>query len=236
MEPWLIYVYSYIDEAEVQPLKEIMTAAQPVRLADLAPLTAGMSPPRMSELVLQTAQFDLMRAWYRAVLGLEWSITNEGSLPSSRARFKDSPKQVRASDVRSSFMFLDRSMVYGQVLALFELPELGAEPARDPGLNHIQFRHADLPSLFARVTLLLEHGIEAHRAANHGPMTSFYFCDPDMNVVELCSNNFDTAERLFGFINSDAFRRNPSGVDVDARAFLERYRGGEPLEQLLRVE
>lgn len=206
------------------------------RLAELATRTAALSPPRISELVLQTAQFDPMRAWYRAVLGLEWSINNEGSLPGVRARFKDSPKQVRASDVRSCFMFLDRSMAQGQVLALFELPELGAGPLHDPGLNHVQFRHAEVPALFDRVELLLAHGIEAHRAANHGPMTSFYFCDPDKNVVELCANNFDTPERMFGFINSDAFKRNPSGIEIDVRAFIARYRGGEPLEQLLRLE
>lgn len=214
-----------------------MADAPPIpRLAELAARTAPLSPPRISELVLQTAQFDLMRSWFRAVLGLEWSIDNQGSLPGRRAQFKDSPKQVRASDVRSCFMFLDRSMTQGQVLALFELPELGVGPSRDPGLNHVQFRDTNVPALFDRVELLLEHGIEAHRAANHGPMTSFYFCDPDKNVVELCANNFDSPERMFSFINSDAFKRNPSGVEIDVRAFIARYRSGEPLEQLLRLE
>lgn len=206
------------------------------RLSELAALTAPLTPPRISELVLQTAQFDLMKSWYRAVLGLDWAIDNAGTLPASRARFEDSPKQVRASDVRSCFMFLDRSLTQGQVLALFELPELASRPAQDPGLNHVQFRHADVPALFDRVEHLLAHGVEVHRASNHGPLTSFYFCDPDRNVVELCANNFDTPERLFGFINSDAFKRNPSGIDVDARAFIARFRGGEPLEQLLRLE
>ncbi|QOZ81284.1 biphenyl 2,3-dioxygenase (plasmid) [Bradyrhizobium sp. CCBAU 53351] len=132
-------------------------------------------------------------------------------------------------------MFLDRSPVHGQVLALFELPELSDSPSRDPGLNHFQFRHANLAALLDRVELLLGAGLQAHRASNHGPVTSYYFSDPDQNVVELCCNNFDDAEKLKAFIDSDAFKNNPSGIDVDPKDFLARFRAGEPLDQLLKI-
>ncbi|MBR0706984.1 VOC family protein [Bradyrhizobium liaoningense] len=202
---------------------------------DLHKATAQLPSPRISEIVLQTAQYESMRDWYSAVLGLSWSIENPGGAPENRRRFAGSPKQTRASDVRSCFMFLDRSPVHGQVLALFELPELSGAPAIDPGLNHFQFRHANLAALFDRVELLLGSGLEAHRASNHGPVTSYYFSDPDQNVVELCCNNFDDPAKLKAFIDSDAFRKNPSGVDVDPKGFISRFRAGEPLHQLLQI-
>lgn len=216
----------------------MVTTAQvtPSPLATLATLTAAQPAPRISEVVLQTARFAAMRAWYSAVLGLPWHLDNAREPATERARYADSPKQVRASDVRSCFMFLDRSQAHGQVLALFELPELAEGPSRDPGLNHLQFRHAGVPALIERVELLLAHGIEPHRASNHGPITSFYFTDPDLNVVELCSNNFDSAEKMQAFIASDAFRNNPSGIELDARAFIGRFRAGEPLERLLAID
>lgn len=204
-------------------------------LSGLSKQTTALPAPRISELVLQTSNYVGMREWYQAVLGLPWAVENQANVAGDRRRFPDSPKQVRASDVRSCFMFLDRSLTHGQVLALFELPELSPSPSLDPGLNHLQFRHASLPALLDRVELLMNHGIEAHRASNHGPMTSYYFCDPDSNVVELCCNNFDDAERLMAFINSEDFKRNPSGVDHDPRGFLERFRKGEPIDQLLRM-
>lgn len=198
--------------------------------------TAALPTPRISELVLQTAKYLKMREWYKAVIGLSWSINNEAEPSDSRVRYADSPKQVRATDVRACFMVLDPSPSNGQVLALFELPELSYGPTRDPGLNHFQFRHANVPALLERVQILMESGIVAHRAANHGPITSFYFCDPDMNVVELCSSNFDTVEEMMAFVQSDEFRRNPSGIEFDPHMFIDRYRAGEPVKQLLATK
>jgi hypothetical protein len=79
-----------------------------------------------------------------------------------KARKGDGGKQVHASDVRCSFMFLDRSLPYGRMFAIFEIPGVGAEPTIDPGLNHMQFKHIGVTDLIER----------AHTARCRYPPTS----------------------------------------------------------------
>ncbi|HWK60804.1 MAG TPA: hypothetical protein VNT00_05250 [Eoetvoesiella sp.] len=209
----------------------------PADLAGLKEKTAGLPEIRISEVVLQTSQFDRMGQWYEAVLGNKWSVVNT---PKDAATEKQATangnKQVRASDVRSSFMFIDKSLPYGQLFAIFEIPFVGEAPTTDPGLNHMQFKHVDIPALMERVKLLEKHGIVPHRCANHGPISSFYYYDPDKNIVELCSNNFQTQESFLGYFQSQAYRNNPSGIELDYKEFVARFDSGVPVEELIRIE
>ncbi len=198
----------------------------------LKPQTARLPSIRCSEIVLQTAKYQQMCDWYQAVLGLPWAVSNE-SPQYSGTSYPGSPKQVRASDVRASFMFLDPDIHTGQTLGIFEVPGVSSSLSGDPGLNHFQFKHRDIHALMARIELLLAAGIKPHRAANHGPITSFYFCDPDLNVVELAVNNFPDREAFNAFVRSEQFRRNPSGVEIEPDDFIRRYKSGESTDQLL---
>ncbi|APD13567.1 VOC family protein [Pandoraea pulmonicola] len=205
-------------------------------LRALSGSTRSMPGVRIAEVVLQTSNYDALRSWYEAVLGREWSIVNTPSKDKEiQNKHGDGGKQVHASDVRSSFMFLDRSLPYGQMFAIFEISSVGKMPTNDPGLNHMQFKHVNLEALIERVKALRDAGLHPHRSANHGPVTSFYFRDPDQNVVELCSNNYDTEEAFFGYFKTEAFRSNPSGIDIDRDAFIARYDSGETKEQLVRI-
>ena len=213
--------------------------SQVSEVADLTALhqrTLALPEIRISEVVLQTSQFNRMTQWYEAVLGNQWSVVNT---PKDAATEKQATangnKQVRASDVRSSFMFIDKSLPYGQLFAIFEIPFVRSSPTTDPGLNHMQFKHVDIPALFQRIKLLEEHGITPHRCANHGPITSFYFYDPDRNIVELCSNNFQTQEAFLGYFQSDAYRMNPSGIELDYKEFVARFDSGVDIEELVRI-
>jgi hypothetical protein len=85
------------------------------------------------------------------------------------------------------------------------------------------------------VELLRDAGIDPQRCANHGPVLSFYFKDPDRNVVEFCCNTFATAEETSAFTRSERFRSNPSGLELERDAFLARWRGGESRETLLAI-
>lgn len=210
---------------------------QPADLAKLKEKTIGLPEIRISEIVLQTSQFERMGQWYEAVLGNKWSVVNT---PKDAAIEKEATangnKQVRASDVRSSFMFIDKSLPYGQLFAIFEIPFISLAPTTDPGLNHMQFKHVDIPALIGRVKLLEEYGIVPHRCANHGPISSFYYYDPDKNIVELCSNNFQTQEEFLGYFQSEAYRKNPSGVELDYKAFVARFDSGIPIEELVHID
>lgn len=189
----------------------------------------------VSEIVLQTARFDELKGWYAAVLGRDYFFENE---PKAGGEIKDKHgdggKQVHASDVRAAFMHLEPAPPFNMVFAIFELSWLDLAPTKDPGINHMQFKHHTLGALVERAEAMRDAGLHPHRSANHGPVTSFYYRDPDQNIVEMCVNNFDDPQELAAFLASPSFRSNPSGVDLDRDDFIARFRAGATREELTR--
>ena len=215
-----------------------MTQTHQTDFETLARATAHLPALRIAEIVLQTSRYAEIKDWYRAVLGRPWSVENEPKPVAIAGMHGDGGKQVHASRVRSSFMILDKEAAatpYGQLFAVFEIAGIASSPGKDPGLNHMQFKHGGMAELIARVEILRDAGVRPHRSANHGPITSFYYRDPDQNVVELCCNNFETFEAWQAYFDSEAFKRNPSGMDVDFDDFLARYRSGIALTDLVRL-
>ena len=89
----------------------------------------------------------------------------------------------------------------------------------------------DLLDLYER---LKTAGIMPVRTINHGPTTSIYYADPDGNGVEFQIENYPTMEECMDFMRSDTFEANPIGVDFDADVLVERFRRGDPLEELVK--
>ena len=205
-------------------------------LAALKEQTAALKKPWVSEIVLQTNQYDLMKLWYESVLGIDWFMEN---IPNADVHVEnhhgDGGKQVHAKDVRACFARLDMAPPFSTTLALYEHTWLDRTPSSDPGLNHMQLKHDDIETLIRRVELLRDTGIHPHRSANHGPITSFYYRDPDENIIELCLNNFATPQEMAAFVRSERFQANPSGIDLDRDEFVARYRAGTPLDELLAI-
>lgn len=206
------------------------------KLAALKERTRALPSAWVSEIVLQTNQYELMQRWYEAVLGGDWFVekTPDPNVVVEN-HHGDGGKQVHAKDVRFCFMRLPTVEPYSQILGLFELTWLTGAPTTDPGINHLQFKHLDLGALITRVELLREAGIDPHRSSNHGPITSFYFRDPDENILELCIDNFKTPDEMMEIIRSPAYRANPSGIDFERDAFIARFRSGEPEAELLAL-
>ena len=175
--------------------------------------TRDLPPVRLSEIVLRTARFAALNDWYQAVLGIDPYLLNE----------------------RFSFRRLHTDYPYTQVLAIFNRPDLGDNEGKTAGLDHIQLRHASLGAMFDRYERLKAIGIVPDRSMNHGPGTSFYYRDPDGNAVELSGPNFDTEEEYLAYFDSEAYRKNISGIAVDPDAFVARYRSGVPQPELVRV-
>lgn len=176
----------------------------------------------LSEVVLRTAHYDDVRDWYAQVLDRK---------PMLETKLKPRP----GGPNRITFFSLHSDYPYMQTLAVFELADLGEPTSAVPGLHHFQIQLGFLPSLFDRYELLRDKGIKPNRSANHGPSTSFYYLDPDRNVVEISAQNYETEAQHSEYLRSETFRRNPSGIDVDPEAFVGRYRSGTPISDLRQI-
>lgn len=197
-------------------------------------LNRDLAPLRISEIVLKTSHFDTLRQWYQTVFGIKPFY--ERTPPKSAVSTYAGGQYVRASDMRLSFMRLHMDFPYTQVLALFEVPSLKRRAPGEPGLHHMQFRHPSMAELVTRYERLLAIDIKPVRTANHGPGTSFYYMDPDGNSVELSASNFTTEADYLGYFKSEAYRNNPSGIEIDVTDYVSRFRSGIPLAQLVRID
>ncbi|MCW8378654.1 VOC family protein [Streptomyces justiciae] len=207
-----------------------MTTVQPAPEAGTAPTSAVTL--QMYELVLRTGRFEIQREWYRLLLDRDPFLEREPD-----AERKPVDGQERAADVRLAFFKVHQGEYpYGQLLAIFGVDGTPTEPVNGPGMHHFQLRLPSIEAMAQQYERLAERGVTPHRTANHGPGTSFYYRDPDSNIVELSFANCADAAEEIALINSEAFRRNPSGREWDAADFVARYRAGEPLDKLLSIE
>ena len=195
-----------------------------------APLTEGLETLRISEIVLKTSRFEAVRNWYVDALGVKPFYENKPEIVGG----KDG-EFLRASDVRLCFIRIHMDYPYTQILGIFEVPALERNEPQDPGLHHMQFRHSSLSALIDRYDRFTEAGWEPHRTANHGPSTSFYYHDPDGNNVEFSGPNYETEEEYLGYMSSEAFRNNPSGIEIDVEEYVTRFKSGVPQSELVRI-
>ncbi|WP_174279945.1 VOC family protein [Sphingomonas bacterium] len=185
--------------------------------------TQPCSSLKISETILKTGRIEAMIAWYTTVLGVPPFFEHS---PDAGTRPLDLGGQTRASDLRMCFFRLSLDFPYVQTIGIFQEPGTGLEPAKGaPGLHHMQLTTASLDELCATHDRLLGEGMRPHRSADHGPMTSFYYRDPDGNNVEITAQNFPTLEAMVDFMSSDAFKANPSGREIDPEAYVAQRRG-----------
>lgn len=87
----------------------------------------------------------------------------------------------------------------------------------------MQLRNASPGILCERYRRLRRDGVQPHRAMDHGPSTSFYYRDPDGNVVEIAAGNFSSGDRMLESFTKESYRRNPGGDPIDPEAFAARH-------------
>jgi catechol 2,3-dioxygenase-like lactoylglutathione lyase family enzyme len=191
-------------------------------------------PLQMGELVLKTGRFEQMRDWYSHLLGRGpfFERTPDPDAPPRPAGLPE-----RAADVRVAFFSVhDNGHPHHQVLGLFGVSTLSGTAPAGPGLHHFQFAAGSIPELITQYEHMLTMGAVPHRTANHGQATSFYFRDPDGNIIEFTCSNFSTPEEGAAFMAGPRFAANPSGLELDAAEFASRFHAGEPLDSLLSLE
>lgn len=192
-----------------------------------------MPTPSFAEIVIRTAQLDTMKCWYQAVLGVAPFIDRRNPRPAGDT---SSGGANRAADMEGVVFFdVHPAAPTTQILGLFGFRRLRQRDADHNGIDHIKFYHQSLGKLFDRVERLLDAGFAPYRSANHGPDSSFYFLDPDSNRVELSCSNFRTLEEKLQFVQSDAFRKNISGIDIDPREYIARFRSGVSQSEFVKI-
>ena len=189
---------------------------------------------KISETILKTGQLDLMRPWYRTVLGVDAFFEHDTPPAAGPSDFGG---QTRASDLRMCFFRLSVAYPYTQMIGIFEEPGIATQPIKNaPGLHHMQLMLPDFEAWIKKYEALADVGMRPHRTANHGIMTSFYYRDPDGNNVELTVQNFPTFEAMNDFMQSAYFKANPSGIEIDdPAAFVARYRSGVSAAVMTRL-
>jgi catechol 2,3-dioxygenase-like lactoylglutathione lyase family enzyme len=190
----------------------------------------GASQPssrmKITETILKTGRLDEMKRWYETVLGVAPFFEHA---PVAGTKPLDLGGQTRASDLRMCFFRLSLDYPYTQTIGLFEEPGTAAMATKNaPGLHHMQLMVSGLDELCATFEALQTKGMQPHRSADHGPMTSFYYRDPDGNNVEITAQNYPTLETMIAFMASAEFAANPSGVEIDPATFVARHRALDP--------
>lgn len=208
-----------------------MTTTEPVATTTTAGKAVAL---QMGELVLKTGRFEEMRAWYGNVLG-HGPFFERTPDPDAPPRPAGMPE--RAVDVRLAFFLVHESEhPHHQVVALFGLESLVGVEASGPGLHHAQFSTDSLEDLFAQYDHLDAAGAHPHRVANHGQATSFYYRDPDGNVIEFTTSNFPTLDEELEYMAGPVFAANPSGRELVPAEFASTDRSATERRRLLGLE
>jgi catechol-2,3-dioxygenase len=184
----------------------------------------GKVTMRFGEVVLRTSRYDALKSWYSQFLDTEPMFESE-------RRQEPGPGAMRQMCTIRPYS----NFPFTETLVILDFAELRENDQTVSGMDHFQMQFASIGDLSDRYEALAEQGIVPTRSANHGPSTSFYYRDPDGNRVELSVKNYATEAETMAFMQSEAFRRNPAGIDVDPAEYVGRYRRGVPLEELRRI-
>ncbi len=172
--------------------------------------TEQMIRPTMHHVNLKTNRLNEMIDWYASVIGTKVNFQFPGG----------------------AFISNDRA---SHRIALLVVPGLQDDPQKftHTGLHHTAFEYGSFADLMSSYVRLKEKGIEPQACLNHGLTISFYYTDPDQNMVELQVDNFGDWDASAAWMRTaDDFRRDPIGSVFDPDLVLAAYRGGASFEQI----
>jgi catechol-2,3-dioxygenase len=166
-----------------------------------------IKPAKFAHFVLRVRNLEESIAWYQTVLGME-VVHHAGKI---------------------AFLTYDDEH---HRLALAETPVKDEALPQAPGLDHVAYTLNSLGDLLATYKRLKAKGILPAWPINHGLTTSIYYEDPDGCRVEFQVEHFETPAELRGYMESEAFARNPIGVVFDPEKLVERYERGDAIAEL----
>jgi catechol-2,3-dioxygenase len=170
----------------------------------------AVAPRRLAHIALRTNQLARMVDWYCQVLCARIAYDSD----------------------KVAFLTYDEEHHRIALLALEPYPP--RPETISAGFYHSAFAYDSLTDLLETFERLRAADIVPYRAINHGPTVSLYYADPDGNQIELQVDSFPSAEITNEWMRSEAFSRNPIGIEFDADAMLAQLRAGIPAVELMR--
>lgn len=171
----------------------------------------GVIAPVLHHINLKTTRKDEMIAWYRAVCGMKVNY--------------DSPF--------GAFLTNDRA---NHRIALLAPPGLEPDANRrgHDGLHHSAFEYASLEDLDASYRRMRDEGIEPLLCVNHRNTISYYYEDPDGNLVELQCDALGSWEASTAWMKKELLEitEHQLGVVVDPALVSVDVLAGVPMEQI----
>jgi catechol 2,3-dioxygenase-like lactoylglutathione lyase family enzyme len=170
---------------------------------------APIAPAQLHHIAFRTAGGEQMRAFYLSFLGVHPTLEVEGF---------------------AGFYTFDLAH---HRLVLFSNPSSMEAASNKTGMHHVAFEHDSVDDLMRVYQRLKRKGILPQFAMNHGPTVSFYYQDPDRNVIELQIDNFGpdprkSLEVMYALQSSP----NPLGVILNPETYLAAWQAGATLAQL----
>jgi catechol 2,3-dioxygenase len=160
--------------------------------------------PAMHHVNIKTTRLQAMIDWYGVVIG-------------ARANFRSEIIAFLTNDAAN------------HRIALTGLPGLQDDEDKvvHTGMHHSAFEYDTLDALLASFARLKGEGIVPSACLDHGLTTSFYYLDPDENMVELQADNYGDWAKSTEFIRTDErFVANPIGAFVDPDQLVAARRAG----------
>lgn len=168
------------------------------------------SPRRLAHVALHTNRLDELVRWYCEVLG------------------------ARVAHRSESIAFLTYDEEHHRIALVGLQAYAPRSETASVGHYHTAFAYDALSELLGNFVRLRELGILPYRSINHGPTVSLYYADPEGNRIELQVDSFPDAQATNDWLRSDAFRRNPIGIDFDPDEMLRQLQAGVPDTELMR--
>ena len=164
------------------------------------------SPIKFAHVVLKTAKYDEMVAWWCDFLG----------------------GTVRHGNDFISFISYDDEH---HRLAIAGIPGLEEPNPKAAGVEHFAFTFANIDDLFAQYEKMAAKGEKPYWTINHGFTLSAYYRDPEGNQVETQIDTMSLRE-ADEFMHGPLFAANPIGINVDFDVLVERRRNGATVAEL----
>jgi catechol 2,3-dioxygenase-like lactoylglutathione lyase family enzyme len=162
----------------------------------------AVPPAYLSHVVVRTSKFKEVVAFYKNLFCAHATYENDG------------------------LAFLTYDQEHHRI-AVLNMPNLAPQSPNVASVHHMAFTYFSLADLLSTYERMKQQGILPVWCTNHGPTTSIYYRDPDGNQLELQVDNFPTVEESGKFFETEAFAKNPIGVDFDPDELIRRLRSGE---------